>query len=415
VPSPAAEKLVARARDALASGGAPQLLDCITWPRSVERAFFAANAEKQPEPTYELDHDAVRERLARLDAFERELSGDDPLVRLLRSTVNSQRLGARMLLCLGTPAFYDIAREVYGGARSTWLDGDTTNLDFAEHVARRIGTAAPEDERDAAERSLDAEAMAKEVTERLAKRRRAPEIRIEITDEISAKAIAGRTRLRLRSDATFDVEEARSLYLHEVETHLFTAQNGAAQPVLSFLHSGGPCSTRTQEGLAVFVEFYSQALPLARLRRLVERVRLVAMAEDGATFLDLYRHLVDAGRRERSAYLDASRICRGGLCTGGAPFTKDAAYLAGFVEVYDFLRLAVTHDRPEVAEVLVAGRFSLDDVEALVELRKEGVLAPPEYLPSWVRRHDDLLTHFAFTSFLADIDLRFVSRRYPWL
>ncbi|NUO48791.1 MAG: DUF1704 domain-containing protein [Polyangiaceae bacterium] len=415
MPSVATGKLVARARDALASGGAPQLLDSITWPRSVERAFFAAGAEKLPEPVYEVDHDAVRERIARLDAFEAELSGDDALVRLLRSTVNSQRLGSQMLLVLGTRAFYDLAREVYGGARSTWLDGDTTNLDFAEHIAGRIGKAAPGAEGDNADGPLDAAAMAAQVEERLAKRRRAPEVRVEITDEISAKAIAGRTRLRLRSDATFDLEEARSLYLHEVETHLFTAQNGAAQPVLSFLHSGGPCSTRTQEGLAVFVEFYSQALTLARLRRLVERVRLVSMAEDGATFLDLYRHLVEAGRPERSAYLDASRICRGGLCTGGAPFPKDAAYLSGFVEVYDFLRLAVTHDRPEVAEVLVSGRFSLDDVESLVELRKEGVLAPPEYLPSWVRRHDDLLTHFAFTSFLADIDLRFVGQRYPWL
>lgn len=399
----------------LSSGGAPQLLDAITWPRSVERTFFRQGAEKLPEPTYEVDHDAVRERLARLDAFEAELSGDDALVRLLRSTVNSQRLGARMLLSLGTRAFYEIAREVYGGARSTWIDGDTTNLDFAEHIARRIGTTAADSEAAAAEGPLDAAAMAAHVRERLAKRRRAPEVRIEITDEISAKAIAGRTRLRLRSDATFDVEEARSLYLHEVETHLFTAQNGAAQPVLSFLHSGGPSSTRTQEGLAVFVELYSQALTLSRLRRLVERVRLVAMAEDGATFLDLYRHLVDGGRPERSAYLDASRICRGGLCTGGAPFTKDAAYLAGFVEVYDFLRLAVTHDRPEVAEVLVSGRFSLDDVESLVELRKSGILAPPEYLPSWVRRRDDLLTHFAFTSFLAEIDLRYVAQRYKWL
>lgn len=172
--SPATDKLVERARAAFASGGTPQLLDSITWPRSVERSFFAQGAEKQPEPAYEVDYDAVRERIARLDAFETELSGDDALVRLLRSTVNSQRLGARMLLALGTRAFYDIAREVYGGASSTWLDGDTTNLDFAEHIARRIGSAAPEGDGDATEGPLDAEALAKEVTERLAKRRKAP-------------------------------------------------------------------------------------------------------------------------------------------------------------------------------------------------------------------------------------------------
>ncbi len=410
--SPAAERLIARAREALATGGAPQLLDCITWPRSVERAFFEGGARTMPEPAYEVDRDAVRERLTRLDVFERELVGDDALVRLLRSTVRSQRFGARMLLALGTRAFYDIAREVYGGAKSTWIDGDTTNLDFAEHLARRIGEGQVDAPR---EPVLDAKGLASHVAERLAKRKRPPDLKIEITDEISAKAIAGRSRLRIRADATFDLEEARSLYLHEVETHVFTAQNGAAQPVLSFLHSGGPASTRLQEGLAVFVEFYSQSLTLARLRRLVDRVRLVAMAEDGATFLDLYRHLLGRGRTERAAYLDASRICRGGLCSGGAPFTKDAAYLAGFVEVYDFLRLAVSHDREDIPQILVSGRFSLDDVEALVALRSEGILDAPEYVPSWVRRWDDLLTHFAFTSFLTEIDLRFVADRYRWL
>lgn len=408
----ATARLLERARETLGAGGAPLLLDAITWPRSVERAFFASGAEKLPEPRYHTDRDAVLAKLARLDAFERELAGDDAIVRLLRSTVESHRHGCRMILAVGTAEFYAVAREAYGGARSGFIDSDTTNLDLARHLAVRIGS--PREEEDDGAR-LDAGQMVAFLEERLAKRRHAPDVTFEITEDISAKVIAGKKRVRIRADATFAPEEARSLYLHEVETHVFTAQNGAAQPTLPFLQSGGPRSTRTQEGLAVFAEFYAQALTLPRLKRLVDRVELVALAEEGASFLDLYRYLLDLGRTERAAYLDAARVCRGGLTTGGAPFPKDASYLSGFVEVYDFLRLAVTHDRADIPEVLVSGRFGLEDVEALLELRRTGVLEPPAFAPSWVRRYSDLLTHFAFTSFLTEIDLRVVAKRYAWL
>jgi uncharacterized protein (TIGR02421 family) len=410
---PAADRLLERAQDAFAAGGIPLLLDAMSWPRAIETEFFASGAEVLPRPAYAVEAGAVEARLARLDAFGKELVGDDALVRLLRGAVQSLELGARMLLALGTRRFYELSREAYGAARSAWIDENTTNLDFADHMAKRIGaTAPPSEEPDGL---VDAQTFAEQVKDRLSKRRRAPELDIEVTDEISAKVIAGRRRIRIRSDATFLPEEARSLYLHEVETHVFTAQNGAAQPRLSFLQAGGPRSTRTQEGLAVFSEFYAHALTLPRLRRLVDRVHLVGMAEDGASFVDLYRHLTGAGRDERSAYLDAMRVCRGGLCEGGAPFTKDAAYLAGFVEVYDFMRIAVTHDRREIPEVLVSGRFALDDVDALLELRRAGLLEEPVFVPGWVRRWDDLLTHFAFTSFLTEIDLAVVARRYPWL
>lgn len=411
-PDAATRTLLARAASALTGGAG--LLDALAWPRSLEEAFFASGAQREPSPTYAVDRQAVEARLQRLDALEGELRGDDALVRLLASRTRSQQAGARMLLALGTPSFHRLSVEVYGGARTTWFDADSTNLDFAEHLLRRIGAteaAARGEEED----PLDADGLAAYVKERLAKRKARPKLEVVIDDQLGAKAIAGKSRLRIRGDARFDAEEARSLYLHEVETHVFTAQNGAAQPHLGFLDTGGPMTTRTQEGLAVFAELYAQALTIGRLRRLVERVRLVAMAEDGAGFIDLYRYLIERGVEERAAYLDVMRVCRGGLCSGGAPFTKDAGYLAGLVEVYDFLRLAVSHEGALVAETLVCGRLSLDEMEALVALRRDGLLAPPRYAPSWLRRWDDLLAHFAFTSFLGEIDLSQVARRHAWL
>lgn len=410
-PSAATLALLQKARDAFGGGG--NLLETIAWPRSVERDFFAANAEKLPDPPTPAPNPALEERLARLDALDAELKGDGALEELLRARVHSHRLGTRLALAAGTKAFGVLSREAYGGARTTWLDADTSNLDFADHLAQRLGVGADRREKSA---PLDATELAAYIGDRVEKLSDAPKIDVVIDDDVSAKAIAGKTRLRIRRDASFELEEARSLFLHEVETHLFTAQNGAAQPHLDFLDSGGPLATRTQEGLAVFAELYAQAITLQRLRRLVMRVRLVAMAEDGATFLDVYRKLLEQEpENPKGCYLDAARIFRGGLVEGGAPFTKDAVYLSGLVEVYDFLRVAVQEDRSAICETLVCGRLALPEVQWLVALRDEGLVEPPRFRPSWLRRWDDLVAHFAFSSFLAEIDLKTVRKRNRWI
>ncbi|NOU29235.1 MAG: DUF1704 domain-containing protein [Polyangiaceae bacterium] len=373
-----------------------QLLAAITWPSDVERTFFATGA--LPSPRYEVNRDQAQANLTLLDEMAPELSGDAPLTVLLRRTAESFRLSNAMLLAVGTKEFHTLSREAYGGARTTAHGTGETNLDFAEHLVARLGDG------NVVQRSgkWTAEEFCRDIESRMQRRAKRPELNIELSDELSAKASAGTTKLRVRRDATFDPEEARGLFCHEVETHLLTAQNGAAQSKLPFLKNGGPRTTRTQEGLAVFSEFHAQAMTSERLLRLVNRVRLVAMAEDGADFLDLYRFLRERGHEERAAYLDASRICRGGLVTGGAPFTKDAVYLAGFLDVYEYLRTHVSRAGENVPALLVCGRIALEDMPELQALADDGTLEPPAFLPAWARRWDDLLTHFAVTSFLSD-------------
>ncbi|MCU0659419.1 MAG: flavohemoglobin expression-modulating QEGLA motif protein, partial [Polyangiaceae bacterium] len=346
-----------------------------------------------------------------LDALLGSLAGPDPLAAYLRSLATSYRDANEMLLAVGTRRFYELSLVQYGGALSRTFDEHATNLDLALHLGSRLGHTL----RKSPGAELPAEAFVQAIEQRLAEIQPGLDVKVVLDESIAPKVIAGARRVRVRTGALFSPLEVESLFAHEIETHALTAQNGMLQRHLPFLRAGGPRTTRTQEGLAVFAELFDRSLSVDRLRRLVERVRMVAMAEDGASFLDVYRHLLDLGADPREAYLDTVRIFRGGLVEGAAPFTKDAAYLAGLAEVYNFLRLSLVAGSYHVAETLISGRLALDDIPLLVALREEGLVEPPRHLPRWLARWEALLPYFAFTSFLNDLDFRPANERYERL
>jgi len=383
------------------------VLDALQWPRAVEERFFAARCEKLPEPEYDVDRERARQNVIACDELAMTLDVSDPIQRWLTQVARSYGDANRLLLAIGSKRFHALSRDVYGGPSSPF-DGDTTNLDLARHLEERmLGENAP---RGPSEHCLQAEELAARME------RRASDVGLEIEvvldDDLSAKILAGTKRVRVRTGATFEPIEVEGLFVHEVETHALTAQNGAAQPHVPFLRSGGPRTTRTQEGLAVFAEFWAHALDVERMRRIVRRVKLVAQAEEGASFVDLFRMLREDGATERDAYLDAQRICRGGLVEGCAPFTKDSVYLAGFTEVFTFLQVAVRGGAREALELLAIGRIALEDLAPLHELRALGVLEPPRHVPRWIARWKGLLPFFAFASFLQEIDLGHVARKH---
>lgn len=401
-----AEELLTRVGRALAEQKRRgRLLDDIAWPRETEEEFFASGCGEQPRVAYRIDRDGLEARVADLDALAHSIDGDEPVADWLRRLVGSHRDADAMLLAAGTRRFGELARDLYGGARTPFYEGNMTNLDLAEHLERRLRVHGWDEAKEREQSPLGAEEMAEFLGKRIARTNPRLDVEVTLDPGCTAKVLAGARRVRVRPDATFGRTEAEGLFFHEVETHALTAQNGGEQRDAPFLASGGPRTTRTQEGLAVFSELYHHVLTVPRLARLALRVRLVDMAEQGASFLDLYRHLVDGGAAPREAYLDAQRICRGGLVEGGAPFTKDACYLAGLLHVVAFLNVFVRGGFRDETELLVVGRVDLDDVTALVKLRSLGLLSRPRYLPRWLRRWDTLLPYFAFSSFVQGLDL----------
>jgi uncharacterized protein (TIGR02421 family) len=387
------------------------LLDDVAWPRDVEARFFADHAEKLPHVTYHTDRAPLEEELARLHALSRTVKGDGPIPRWLENVVGSAMDKTRLLLAVGTNDFGRISKEVYGGARSRFFGLGRSNLDLANHLLARLSVHGWDDTAATSDRAMDARGLQTFLQERIDKHK--VPIKVILDPACVSKAIAGGRRVRIRPTARFTAWEAEGLYRHEVETHAYSALNGGRGPYGALLKAGGPRSTPTQEGLAVFAEHYHHALAVPRLRRLALRVKLVAMAEDGADFLDVYRVLVrEEGVAKEDAYLDTARIFRGGSPRGGAPFTKDACYLAGLLHVIAFLEAFVHEGHRDECEMLVCGRFALEDLGALIELRSLGVLPRPRYRPRWLREWTTLLPYFAFTSFVSSLGLDRVSARY---
>jgi uncharacterized protein (TIGR02421 family) len=388
------------------------LLDVIAWPRDVEERFFEGGADRLPEISYSVDRDGLEAQVKDLSRARSGIEGDDAIAVWLRDCLQSQIDMMRLLLALGTKSFGERSRELYGGARSRFYSGRATNLDLAEHLLDRLSVHGWDEARDRDEEPIGASEFVEDLQARIDRRRPRLDVSVVLDPGSGAKAVAGMRKVKVRPDATFSSWEADGLYYHEVETHALTAHNGAAQPELPFLSSGGPRTTLTQEGLAVFSELENRVLGAERLERLAIRVKLVAMAEEGATFLDLYRFLLQRGSAPRDAYFDAQRICRGGLVTGGAPFSKDACYLAGLLHVHAFLAAFVRGGFRDETELLVCGRIALDDVAALAELRALGILARPKHRPRWLKRWNTLLPYFAFSSFLDTLDLDPVEAHY---
>jgi uncharacterized protein (TIGR02421 family) len=204
------------------------------------------------------------------------------------------------------------------------------------------------------------------------------------------------SRVRVRSDGRFSELELGALWNHEVESHCLTAQNGGRQTNCPFLSSGGPRTTMTQEGIAVFHEMFGHTMSQSRFLTLCDRIEAVHMVEQGADFMELYRWFGSRCDSELEAFYAAQRIFRGAPLGGRYPFTKDVVYLSGLLEIYHFLQAATKVQDRILIECLLSGRIAMEDVGVIEWLRLHGILEPPHFIPDWLKNWESLVSFFSF-------------------
>jgi uncharacterized protein (TIGR02421 family) len=395
------------------------ILSTLQWPKQVQQDFFAAGADRQPDVTRETyaplryDADDLTRSLEDLHGEVRNRLGRfNPVGQLITQRCLEWRETVAMLQARGTPDFSRIAGLLYGRTSDAFHVAGPTTADLGFDLSDRLTRIEASGWLPPDPRTMDAEQGATWLRERLDRVFDEDPVRVEVSDEIVAEAIAGSDRIRLRADARFSERALRILEVHEAYVHVATTLNGRRQPLLTFLDKGPPSTTISQEGLAVLVEITAFTSHPTRLRRINDRIEAIHKVEDGATFLDVYRwFLAERDAQPEAAYADTMRVFRGSLPDAG-PFPKDLAYARGFVQAYNFLRVAIARGRVYRLLLLFTGKTALERIDLLFHAFDEGVLAAPRYLPPHFSDLAGLASWLAYSGFLNQLDLDRVEDDY---
>ncbi len=390
-----------------------RILRHVSWDASVREAFFSSGARELPRPEYpHYDASPVLEKITYARALMQTSDADQWLARQALALEHS----ARMLASAGTADFYLHSRELYGAPGDVLLDQSTTSLALAADFDTALSSLDGFSSDLLPSESVGAEQLAEEISLAVGQMFGSDAPEVSVVDELSANALAGAQRIRVRRDAIFNDKDVSQLIHHEAGIHVATSLNGLAQMRLPILAASHPGTTRTQEGLAVFAEFITGSMDPERLRRLSDRIIAIQMAVDGADFLQVYEYFLERTRGdERQAFENARRVFRGGDLRGGAPFTKDIVYLDGLLRVHNFLRSVVSSGRADCLPLLFCGKLDLEDIPVLCDLHARGLCFPPRFLPSWVSDMRFLLSYLAYSAFLNTIDLKRVTQHYDEL
>lgn len=385
-----------------------RVLKAIDWPLDVRARFLARKGKDLPVVAY-APFDASR-ALRRVERARRIATGHARIDAWLTRHADAIEATARMLEAVGTPGFYTHGRTLYGDSSTPLKLFPATPLDMARSIHDSIEKLARVRIAPSGAASHGATRVARTIRKALAERFGADAPAVTIVPTLSANALATSKEIRIRRDARFTDRDAQQLLQHEAWIHCGTSINGRHQDLLPILGVGYPYTTRTQEGLAVFAEVISSTMELDRFRRLADRVAAIQMAIDGADFREVYRWFLERVGQPEQAYENTRRVYRGGVVTGGAPFTKDVSYVFGLLQVSNVVRAMFAAGRADVLKLLFCGKLDVQDLPVLCELAAMGLCHAPRNVPPWISDPRSLLATLTYSTFTSQIDLAPMAR-----
>jgi len=384
-----------------------RLLTLVSWPQEVHQQFLAqwarGGAPTLPQVVYP-KHDFSEAR-AELDAIIQAADPAHPLGIYIAESARSWSIAAELLESLGTPAVTAHSVRLFGRPDTPLPGNGPTTREAARHfivIANELDREllAPSEQI-----AISATALRLQLQADLDDFFDRRVIEVVLDPELLAKAAAGAERIRLRTGASYSDYDRHQLLQHEAFVHSLTALNGREQPVLPSLALASPRTTATQEGLATFAEQITGSIDIERMKRVSLRIEAVAMALDGADFIEVFRYFLGGGQNEIESFSSAQRVFRGVPLTGGSAFTKDTVYLRGLIGVHTFFRRALRQRKLRLCRLLFAGKMTLSDVQRFEPLFEAGVIVPPRWLPQWLSRANGLAGMLAFSLFANRIRL----------
>ncbi len=402
-----------------------RILDLIKWDDNVKQTFFRHKGKKLPEvdASYYLSRPLPFDASEKMEEFrlilrdaQNQCGQYSPITRLIKRQCDEYIRAVQMLAARGTPAFSEIAMELYGSPSDAFYAGGPrlselgallfdvlTALDVQLQSDADLKRHTPQEAQRSLQASLGSFFHAHQ-----------GKVTVMVSDDMLADASAGADNIKLGQHAMFSDRDLKYLEVHEGWVHVGTTLNGSMQPYCFFLSKGSPSCSVIQEGLAVLTEVVSFSSYPGRMRKITNRVIALDKVTDGANFLDVYHYFIACGLSEEDSYNNSVRIFRGSTPTGG-PFTKDLSYAKGFVLIYNFIRFAISQHRIDAIPLLFTGKIVLDDLPLLSELKEQGILTSPVYLPPQFRDLAALGTWMSFSLFLNKFDLNEIQKNFRFL
>lgn len=399
--------------DAIVDAQGPvRILNAIKWDDEVRDAFFASGCSEQPAVDADwyarrdlgFDLEAARENFLDIELrINTSLGTTSTMAQLLKRTCEQYRLTLDMLEARGTDAFGPLSSQLYGTTDDVFHAGGPTVADLADQFRAALSWVSelPIDERD--EKGIDGPDAVALLQERLDASMGPGMVDVVLDDGIVADAAAGSSYIKLRRDAMFSERQLEQLESHEGWVHVGTSDNGRAQPYCTFLGKAPPPVNVTQEGLATLTEILSLTSHPVRLLRIADRIDAIALATEGATFVEVVENFRTLGLDEDECWQLAMRVFRGSTPTG-LPFTKDLGYGKGLVLTYAYVRVAIRSGRLDRVPILFCGKVDINNMGAINALYDEGLIAPPTFLPEVFKDVNALAAQVAFSRFLRDLD-----------
>ncbi|MCC5855957.1 MAG: flavohemoglobin expression-modulating QEGLA motif protein [Idiomarina sp.] len=418
------QQLLDRARelsDRLVQLQAPiRVLDAVNWSKPIREEFFKHKMQRLPEVDREFyqnrppgfDTAALRHALADLQRdMVRQLGQLSPISQLMTRACREYRDVVRMIEARGTQDFHELSVELYGHPDDVFHAGEPTLSELANMLQSPLANLLESDALPEENKDIEAPLAVEKLQQQLNSSMPGLDVKVMISDGIVSDAAAGADRIKMNQDIMFSQRELDILEVHEGWIHVGTTQNGLAQPYLTCLSKGTPSATITQEGLAVLTEVITMRSTPRRLAKLVGRIQAVKQAADGADFIEVFRSCVAQGMSKEEAYTLTQRVFRGST-PDGRPFTKDLAYIRGFVLVYNLIRVAIQLGKIERLPLLLTGKIAVDDFRQICELHDSGVIAAPKYVPPHFKDLRGLATWLSVGRFIGDFSFAQLENDY---
>ena len=378
----------------------------------VKNTFFKENCQKLPIYNYPAYDDSELHLI--LDETNKYF-GDTSYDLWLKTKTEEIKKSSQLINVCGTKEFFNISSNIYGTPTTPIHDNVTKPITLSNQFEKIIDAIENSSIRLKASPSLSSSEVAKKIDDKVKLYFNEYAPQIQLVKNLSAKATATSKYIRIREGSEFDQADINQLLNHEAYIHVATTINGRKQYNMKILGANYGSVTKTQEGLAVFSEFISGSIDVDRLKRISDRTLAIQMAIDGADFIDVYNYFIKEGISKHQAFENSRRVFRGGVLTGGAPFTKDLVYLDGFIRVFNFLRSAISLGKIECIELLFSGKIDLDDMPVIYSLYKEGLISKPDFIPPWANNLNYLICFFSVSMLLEDVNYKDVSKHYDLL